>query len=279
MCSLPRKIRLRKTNSLFVLSLLLFSIPDFLFAASDQEKQLFGYINSERARESRLPLIWDEDLYNVALAHSKDMARAEKASHRGTDGREPHERIQGARIYASKSGENIARDINVISAHTLLMQSVEHRENILETGFSHAAVAIVREKQFLYITELFIHKIRDYPLEQARETLVRQYNFFREDQKLPPLIYSASLSNAAQAHVETQKRFDSLSPMLTLSSVARSSKGRILVTVYTATGLLEIPAPVRKDLQSGADRVGIGFKRVQGSICSGGCYLIVLVFG
>jgi uncharacterized protein YkwD len=279
MCLLLRKIKLRKRSRPLSIFLLLFFFPALSIAASEQEKQLFGYINSERARENRMPLIWDEDVYHVALAHSKDMARAEKASHRGTDGREPHERIRSAQIYASKSGENIARDVNVISAHTLLMQSVEHRENILEPGFSHAAVAIVREKQFLYITELFIYKIGDYSLDQARETLVRQYNYYRQDQKLPPLIFSTSLSNAAQAHVETQKRFDSLSPMLTMSSVARSSKGRILVTAYTATTLLEIPGPVRKDLQSGLQTVGIGFKRVQGSICGGGCYLIVLIFG
>jgi uncharacterized protein YkwD len=270
---------LRKISSILLLFLFVFLSPGFLLAESEQEKQLFGYINSERAREDRMSLIWDEELYSVALAHSKDMARSEKASHRGTDGREPHERIRSAQIYASKSGENIARDINVISAHTLLMQSVDHRDNILAPEFTHAAVAIVREKQFLYITELFIHKIGDHALEQARETLVRQYNFYRQDQKLSPFIYSASLSSAAQAHVETQKRFDSLSPMLTLSSVAQSTRGRILVTAYTATSLSEVPAQVRKDLRSDMNRIGIGFKRVQGSICSGGCYLIVLVFG
>jgi uncharacterized protein YkwD len=272
-----RKIRLRKANNFIPLVLLLL-LPSLSVAASEQEKQLFGFINTERLRENRIPFLWDEELYNVALAHSKDMAAAGRAAHKGTDGKEPHQRIQAARIYASKAGENIARDVNVISAHTLLMQSVDHRENILEPGYSHAAVAIVKQKQFLYITELFIYKIIDHSLEQARQTLVRQYNFYRQDQKLPPLIFSNSLSNAAQAHVETQKKFDSLTPMLAMSSIARSSRGRTLVTVYTATNLLEIPPPVRRDLISEAKRIGIGFERVQGSICSGGCYLVVLIF-
>ena len=248
-------------------------------AESDQEKQLFRFMNSERIRENRMPLVWDDELYEVALAHSRDMARTGKAAHKGSDGEEPHQRIQRAHIYASKTGENIARDVNIISAHTLLMQSVDHRENILEPGYSHAAVGIVKQKQFFYITQLFIHRIADHPLEDARQTLIRQYNFYRQDKKLPPLLYSPSYSDAAQAQVETQKRFDSLSPMVGMSSVARNSGGGMLVSVYTATSLLEIPVQVRHDLQRNMRTVGIGFKRVQGSICAGGCYLIVLVLG
>ncbi|MCI0414079.1 CAP domain-containing protein [bacterium] len=269
---------MRKTNSAAAIFLILF-LPLFVFAESDQEKQLFEFVNSERLREKLMPLLWDEDLYHVALAHSKDMATRGKASHEGSDGRQPYERIQDAKIYASKTGENIARDLNVISAHTLLMQSLYHRENILEPEFTHSAIGIVKERQFIYITELFIHRVGDYSVDQARQTLVKQYNFYRQDKKLGPLVLSESLSNAAQAHVETQKKFDSLSPMLLMSSVARTNRGATLVSVYTTTGLLEIPAQVRSDLESNSRKLGIGFKRIQGSICGGGCYLIVLVFG
>jgi uncharacterized protein YkwD len=260
---------------------ILFSIllPAFVFTESDQEKQLFEFVNSERSREKLMPLLWDEDLHRVAVAHSQDMAVRGKASHEGSDGRAPHERIRDANIYASKTGENIARDLNVISAHTLLMQSLYHRENILEPEFTHAAIGIVSERKFLYITELFIHRVGDYSVNQARQTLVKQYNFYRQDKKLNPLVLSESLNKVAQSHVEMQKKFDSLSPMLLMSSVARSNRGSTLVSVYTTTGLLEIPTQVRDDLVSNSRKLGIGFKRIQGSICGGGCYLIVLVFG
>jgi uncharacterized protein YkwD len=254
-------------------------LPVFVFGESDQEKQLFEFVNSERSREKLMPLLWDEDLHRVAVAHSEDMAARGKSSHEGSDGRAPHERIRDAKIYASKSGENIARDLNVISAHTLLMQSVYHRENILEPEFTHAAVGIVAQRQFLYITELFIRRVGEYSVDQARQTLVKQYNFYRQDKKLSPLVLSESLNNVAQSHVEMQKRFDSLSPMLIMSSVARGNRGATLVTVYTTTALLDIPTQVREDLVSNSRKLGIGFKRIQGSICGGGCYLIVLVFG
>ncbi len=272
-----RKIKLRKKNSL--IAVFVFLLPAVVLAQSEQEKQLFEFVNSERLRENLTPLLWDDDLYLVALAHSKDMAARGKAGHKGSDGREPNERVRDAKIFASKTGENIARDVNVISAHTLLMQSVYHRENILEPEYTHAATAIVQQKQFLYITELFIHKVIDYTLQQARQTLVRQFNFYRQEKKLGPLVFSESLSKVAQAHVETQKKFDSLSPMLALSSVARSNRGATLVSVYTTTNLVDIPSQVRYDLEANSSRIGLGYKRIQGAICSGGCYLIVLVFG
>src|SRR5919106_5102158 len=146
--------RVRKTNNVAAI-LLTALLPVFVFAESDQERQLFEFVNSERSREKLIPFLWDEDLHRVAVAHSKDMAARGKARHEGSDGRAPHERIRDAKIYASKTGENMARDLNVISAHTLLMQSLYHRENILEPEFTHAAVGIVSERQFLYITELF----------------------------------------------------------------------------------------------------------------------------
>jgi uncharacterized protein YkwD len=277
MCSLPQRINLRKKNNLFAF-LFFVLCPVLLFAQSDQEKQLFEFINSERSREELMPLLWNEELYEVALAHSEDMAESENVTHKGSDGEEPFERVRKAKIFASKTGENIARDLNVISAHTLLMQSIDHRENILEPEYTHAAVGIVKKKQYLYVTQLFIRKLADHTVEQARETLLRQYNFYREEKSKGPLVLSESLSKAAQAHVETQQKFDSLTPMLTMSPVSRGSRSSTLVSVYTTTHLLEIPKPVQQDLQVSMNRIGIGYRRIQGAICSGACYLIVLIF-
>src|SRR5687768_2939559 len=124
-----KRKKTRKRNSTFaVLWLLLLSFP--AFSQTDQEKQLFDYMNTERAREGLNPLLWEEELYRVALEHSKDMAKSGRASHRGSDRKEPQDRIREANIFASRAGENIARDVNVVSAHTLLMQSVDHRANI-----------------------------------------------------------------------------------------------------------------------------------------------------
>jgi len=268
----------KKSNILALLFFVLAFACCEVFAQSREEKQLFQYINSERSREHMSLLIWDDAVYRVALEHSKDMASAGRTIHKGSDGSEPDERIERAGIYSSRTGENIARDINVVSAHTMLMQSLYHRENILEPDFTHAAVAIVPRNEFLYVTELFIHEISEYQPAEARQILIKEFNDHRGNQNFGPLQLSDSLSKVAQAHVDVQQKFDSISPMLIMSSIARGNRQRTTVSVYTTTTLTKIPKEVLPDLESNVSRVGIGFRRVRGNICPGGCYLVVLVF-
>jgi uncharacterized protein YkwD len=275
---LKQKRNLKKSEILALLLITFALTPLGAFAQTPEENQLFGYINSERAREHLAPLIWDDAVYRVALEHSKDMATTGQTVHKGTDGSEPDERIERAGIYSSRTGENIARDINVISAHTMLMESLYHRDNILEPDFTCAAVAIIQKNQFLYVTELFIHKIKEVAPAEARQVLIRKFNDYRAGNNFGPLQLSDSLSNVAQAHVDMQNRFDSLSPMLIMSSIARGNRQRTTVSVYTTTTLTKIPDQVAPDLKSHVSRLGIGFRRVRGNICTGGCYLVVLVF-
>ena len=272
-----RKLK-KKKNEFLALLILTFGLISIAHAQTAQEKQLFDFINSERSREHLPALQWDDAVYRVALEHSKDMASTGQTVHRGTDGSEPSDRVERAGIYSSKTGENIARDISVVSAHTMLMQSLYHRENILEPDYTFAAVAIVPRKEFLYVTELFIHKIGEYPPAEARQLLIREFNDFRSEKNFGPLQLSDSLSKVAQAHVDMQDKFDSFSPMLIMSSIARGNRERTTVSVYTTTTLMTIPEKVKPDLESSSTRVGIGFKRVRGNLCTGGCYLVVLVF-
>ena len=277
--SLPKQKKklTKKKSELLALLLLIFGFLSAAFAQTSQEKELFGYINSERIREHLNVLTWDDALYRVALEHSKDMASTGQTEHKGTDNSEPYERVERAGIYSSRTGENIARDINVVSAHTMLMQSLYHRENILEPDYTHAAVAIVKKKEFLYVTELFIHKINEYQPAEARLVLIKKMNDYRSQKNFGPLELSSSLSKVAQAHVDMQQKFDSFSPMLIMSSITRSNRERTTVSVFTTTTLMTIPDGIKPDLESNASRIGIGFKRVNGNLCIGGCYLVVLV--
>src|SRR5690242_16647503 len=152
-----------------ILSLLVIALS--LNAESDHEKQLFGYMNAEREREGVKPLQWDDQLYQVALAHSEDMAAMHKVSHTGSDHTQPDERIRNAKIYASKTAENIAGDISVIAAHTGLMTSLYHRRNILDPDFTHAVDAIYEDHGYLYITEMFAKELGAHTVDEARKEI------------------------------------------------------------------------------------------------------------
>jgi len=260
------------------LILILGCLVHIAFAETEQEKQLFSFMNSERSRENLRKLVWDRDVYKVALDHSKDMAKMRKVSHRGSDNSQPHERIRAAGIFASRTAENIAGDINIISAHTSLMKSLYHRENILDPEFTHGAVAIYEKQGYLYITELFIQKLIDYPLAEARSVVLNYINGYRQKRNLHPLILSNSLNNVAQSHVDLQTKMTASSPLLILGTLTRQI-GSVLVNVYTTNSLTYIPEQLQANFAKENTLLGIGFKRTKGSLCPGGCYAVALIFG
>ncbi len=263
--------------ALILLFLLIIFAP--AFAQTSEEKELFGYINSERAREKLPPLIWNEDLYKVARSHSEDMATTGEVSHAGSDKTQPVDRIKAGGLYASKTAENIARDLNVISAHTSLMESFYHRENILDPEMTHASVAIIHSHQYLYVTELFIQEIPELSLRLARSELLDSLNSYLTQQGLLPLSLSQSMCDVAQSHVDVQEKLNSLTPPLLMGQLAHQMGGSIRVNVFTTNTIEKIPDEVHENLRGKSQMVGIGFKRIRGKLCESGCYLVTLIFG
>ena len=270
---------MRRIPRFFLILLVFFGSFLAIYGESDQEKQMFEYMNSERSREGLRLLQWDKALYKVAMEHSKDMAAMHKVSHRGSDGTQPHERIRKAKIYASKTAENIAGDINIVSAHTSLMKSLYHRENILDPDFTHGTVAVYEQKGYLYITEMFIEKLTDYSIDEARAAILNHINEIRSDKRLAPLSLSKNLSSVAQSHVEVQTRLSSMSPLMIMGVISRQMKGSVLVNVYTTDSLRLAPDEVTHNFTLHNNTIGIGFKKAQGSLCNTGCYVVALIFG
>ena len=263
----------------FCASAVILFFVTYVYAQTSEETELFGYINSERAREKLAPLIWDDDLYNVARSHSEDMSATSHVSHAGSDNSQPVDRIRAGGLYASKTAENIARDLNVISAHTSLMESFYHRENILDPEMTHAAVAIIHSHQYLYVTELFIHEIPELSLRLARSELLDSLNLYRTQQGLLPLSLSQSMCDVAQSHVDVQQKLNSLTPPLLMGQLAHQMGGSIRVDVFTTNTIEKIPDEVHENLRGKSQMVGIGFKRIRGKLCESGCYLVTLILG
>jgi uncharacterized protein YkwD len=250
-----------------------------VYAQTKEETELFGYINSERAREKLPPLIWEDDLYKVARLHSQDMASKGQVSHTGSDNSQPHDRIRAGGLFVSKTAENIARDLNVISAHTSLMESLYHRENILDPEMTHTAAAIIHSNQYLYVTELFIHEIPEVSLRLARNELLDSMNSYRKQQGLLPLSLSQNMCDVAQSHVDVQQKLNSLTPPLLMGQLAHQMGGSIRVNVFTTNAIEKIPDEVHENLRGKSQMVGIGVKRIRGKLCESGCYLVTLIFG
>lgn len=118
-----------------------FSTPNFsIDEASEQE--MVRLVNHERTTRGIRPLNTDDKLRAVARAHSEDMLRRGYFSHVDPDGHDPFFRMEAAGISFLTAGENLAYAPNLTLAYNGLMNSTEHRENILNSNFSKIGVGV-----------------------------------------------------------------------------------------------------------------------------------------
>ena len=105
-------------------------------------------------------LNWEEALAQVAKAHSEAMRDEGFFGHVDGSGQRASDRLRAAGIDFSMLGENLVR-ITTSSdpaavAHRNLMDSNDHRENILEPGFRVAGIGVARSGNTYWFTQIFI---------------------------------------------------------------------------------------------------------------------------
>lgn len=109
----------------------------------DGAKKMFEHVNSERAKAGSKPLVWDERLTSVGLAHSKDMFARGYFSHFSPGGKDVGDRLQEAGINYIFAGENLALAPDVNRAHNGLINSPGHKRNILDPAFSKIGIGAI----------------------------------------------------------------------------------------------------------------------------------------
>jgi len=118
-------------------------------------RQIFDLTNVIRTRHSIKPLEWDEQLAEVAFAHSKDMYESEQFSHISEKSGELKDRLEAHEVIYQIAGENIAA--NYIDAPAVIegwLNSKGHRESLLNEEFTHLGVGVYKK----HYTQNFIGK-------------------------------------------------------------------------------------------------------------------------
>ncbi|MBA2877202.1 uncharacterized protein YkwD [Anoxybacillus kamchatkensis] len=107
------------------------------------EYQIFDLVNAARLK-NRAPLLsWDGKIAHTARKHSEDMANNRYFSHTNLRGQSPFDRMRIDGISYSTAGENIAYgQFNAIFAHEAWMNSLGHRQNILNPSFHRLGVGV-----------------------------------------------------------------------------------------------------------------------------------------
>lgn len=118
------------------------------------ERQILDITNVMRFRY-KLPLLkWNETAAKVARSHSDDMENNQFFDHiSATTGLNPFQRLQQAGVLYQLAGENIAAGYpDAIEAVENWMNSLGHRKNILEKGFTELGSGAVSN----YYTQNFV---------------------------------------------------------------------------------------------------------------------------
>src|ERR1700684_4487373 len=138
--------------------------PEKVSGLTEQETEILGLVNQQRARGGLPPLKFSPRLAVIARGHSYDMAMRRYLAHNSPDGVAPADRISGVGIGYRAVGENIYMDDNADGADvpqramTGWLKSPEHLANIVSGKFTETGVGIAHSADgSAYVTQDFVH--------------------------------------------------------------------------------------------------------------------------
>ncbi|WP_052344193.1 CAP domain-containing protein [Bacillus ndiopicus] len=120
----------------------------FFTASSNDLRNSFEELSFHLMNQARVakgvPALTYEAQYNfIGRQHSRDMIYYNFFDHKSKDGRQPWDRMKAGGIKFTTSGENLAfGQYSAIYAHEALMNSLGHRENILQAKFAHSFIGV-----------------------------------------------------------------------------------------------------------------------------------------
>jgi len=123
-----------------------------------EEQELLSLTNQYRVTQGLAPLALDSALIKIAREQALEMAKQGFISHSEPSGN-LSARMDRAGYNYDMARENVARSRTVTYAHSALLKSQAHKDNILATDVTHIGIGVARHsfdcKDYLYITEVF----------------------------------------------------------------------------------------------------------------------------
>ncbi|TAK24773.1 MAG: hypothetical protein EPO26_06065 [Chloroflexota bacterium] len=122
----------------------------------EAELDMVSLVNRERASGGLTPLVFDDRLTLAARDHGLEMARLGYFAHQSPISGSPFDRLVRSGVRFTIAGENLALAPTAESAHRGLMNSPEHRRNILSPTFRRIGIgAMLVEGTGMLFTQAF----------------------------------------------------------------------------------------------------------------------------
>lgn len=123
---------------------------------SEAEAYLLQKINEERLAAGREALAVDPLLVHLAREKARDMAERGYFDHVSPVLGTVFDMLRREGVAYKWAGENIARATSLVAAHQALMESPDHRANILSAGYTHVGVGVYRSGGKWHIAQIFM---------------------------------------------------------------------------------------------------------------------------
>ena len=125
--------------------------------ANIKEQNLLNLINKVRKREGIRPLEMNSNLIQIARRKATDMIENDYFTHNSPIYGSPFDMLKEEGVDYGLAGENLARAETVEEGFAGLMESPEHKDNILNTRYDEVGIGIVEGGPYgLMIVQLFI---------------------------------------------------------------------------------------------------------------------------
>ncbi len=107
------------------------------------EAEMLVLINKERKERGKEELEVNTEALLVARAHAEDMWERKYFGHFSPEGKNVGDRLESAGVDYGIAGENLALAPTLTTAHTGLMNSEGHKQNILDSKFRRVAIGVI----------------------------------------------------------------------------------------------------------------------------------------
>jgi uncharacterized protein YkwD len=235
---------------------------------AEAEARMLELLNQTRVSGHLRPVMRDDELRQVAMGHSKDMADHDFFSHVSPSTGSPADRVARAGLVVAESGENLAESPTPESAHEGLMDSPGHRA-IMLGAFTHVGIAAIEKDNNLIVTMLFGRRPDLAKLPRDAAQVEAAVFALRAAKGVPrpavdPL-YRTAAQQGAQAYLKASKPTADLAAKATAEAI-RAEVGK-LHTARAATSactlfleLLEVEQLERNPLlvAPGLVKIGVG---------------------
>jgi hypothetical protein len=143
-----KRLYIQTLRNVFLFGICLFGgllLPETTFASEITPEKVIELVNADRSVRGLASVQVDDALMRAARAKAEDMMRREYFAHTSPDGLTPWYFI-GQSGYAYRfAGENLAIHFDdAEEEERAWMESVKHRENILNPKYAHIGVAVAR---------------------------------------------------------------------------------------------------------------------------------------